>query len=138
VFFVHNFTELKEKYVASGQHRDKLSENAQSLRIKTDSLEVLNKEAVAEATQSRKALDEFKSGIDKASSELQSALATTKALLEEERRKNTLLSQQASFQNLSLATASFLTTLLLQNHEMKSTMIEKNDFTAFQVTIPST
>jgi broad specificity phosphatase PhoE len=98
---------LKEKYVASGQHRDKLSENAQSLRIKTDSLEVLNKEAVAEATQSRKALDEFKSGIDKASSELQSALATTKALLEEERRKNTLLSQQASFQNLSLATASF-------------------------------
>ena len=99
---------------------------------------MLNKEAVAEATQSRKALDEFKSGIDKASSELQSALATTKALLEEERRKNTLLSQQASFQNLSLATASFLTTLLLQNHEMKSTMIEKNDFTAFQVTLPST
>ena len=127
------FTELKEKYAASGQHREKLSENAQSLRIKTNSLELLNKEAVAEATQSRKALDEFKSGIDKASAELNSALATTKALLDEERRKNAALSQQASFQNLSFATAFGLITWLLQNHEMKSTMIEKNDFTAFQV-----
>ena len=91
------FTELKEKFVASGNQRDKLSENAQSLRIKTDSLEVQNKEAIAEATESRKALDDFKSGIDKAFFELQSALATAKALLDEERQKNATLLQQASW-----------------------------------------
>jgi uncharacterized coiled-coil DUF342 family protein len=90
------FAELKEKFVASGNQRDKLSENAQSLRIKTDSLEVQNKEAIAEATESRKALDEFKSGIDQAFFELQSALATAKALLDEERLKNATLLQQAS------------------------------------------
>jgi hypothetical protein len=94
------FTELKEKYVASGNQRDKLSENAQSLRIRTNSLEMQNKEAVAEATESRRALDDFKSGIDKASSELQSALATAKSLLDEERRKNAILLQQASSQAL--------------------------------------
>lgn len=83
--------------LTSGQQRDKLSENAQSLRIKTDSLELQNKEAVIEATEARKALSEYKSGIDKASAELQSALAATKALLEEERQKNAALSQQVSF-----------------------------------------
>ncbi len=80
--------------LTSGQQRDKLSENAQSLRIKTDSLELQNKEAVIEATEARKALSEYKSGIDKASGELQSALAATKALLDEERQKNAALSQQ--------------------------------------------
>jgi hypothetical protein len=90
------FVELKEKFAASGQQREKLSENAHSLRIKSDALEIQNKEAVAEATEARKVLDEFKSGIDKASADLQSALAATRALLDEERRKNATLSQQAS------------------------------------------
>jgi hypothetical protein len=97
-----SFTELKEKYVASGNQRDKLSENAQSLRIKTNSLELQNKEAIAEATESRKALDDFKSGIDKASFELQSALATAKASLDEERRKNASLLQQVSSKSVLL------------------------------------
>ena len=90
------FSELKETAVASGHQRDKLSENAQSLRIKSDSLEVQNHEAVAEATEARKALGEFKSGIDKASADLQAALAATKALLDEERQKNAALSQEVS------------------------------------------
>jgi hypothetical protein len=53
-----------------------------------------NKEAAAQAHESRRALDEFKSGIDKASADLQSSLVITKSLLEEERRKNATLLQQ--------------------------------------------
>jgi hypothetical protein len=88
-------TELKEKYVSSGQQRDKLSENAQSLRIKADSLEMQNKDAIAEASESRRALDEFKAGIDKVSADMQFALVVSKAQLEEERKKNAILIRQA-------------------------------------------
>ena len=88
-------TELKEKYVSSGQQRDKLSENAQSLRIKADSLEMQNKDAIAEASESRRALDEFKAGIDTVSADMQFALVVSKAQLEEERKKNAILIRQA-------------------------------------------
>jgi hypothetical protein len=90
-----DFTELKEKYVSSGQQRDKLSENAQSLRIKADSLEMQKKDAIAEASESRRALDEFKAGIDKVSADMQFALVVSKAQLEEERKKNAILIRQA-------------------------------------------
>ncbi len=110
-FLANNFAELKEKYVSSGQHRDKLAENAQSLRIKANSLEMQNKEAVAQASESRRVLDEFKAGIDKVSAEMQYALAVSKASLEEERKKTATLYKQASFRTETFNIITIVTTM---------------------------